>query len=205
MTSRYIDFDLSGFVYDPQHFRELSETELGQAVLKFMLDDINVVRMQTATELERVAVEPLGTWLVRLFGEEASDDRFKQYVGHIGRQIMEYLGYFHDRKGLQITRLNLFSSGSGYRKTPKPAGTMRITREQREAWLKNTANDDFNIWLNDQVRIDGKLDLERLYEIARQWNVDKRYDNLNPGQQRMNIGVALRKVVPASVYKAKAD
>lgn len=189
----YIDFDLTGFIYDPQHFRELAETELGQEILKFMTHPINVVRMQTATELERVAVEPLGKYLVKEFGEDVIDDRLKQMIGHMARQIMEHIGYQHDRKSLQITRPGLFSSGSTYRNDVK--SEMRITKEQREAWLKNTAQSPFNKWLDEQVRTDGKLDLKKLYEVAEKHGVTKRFEHLNPGQQRMNIGVLLRKKV----------
>jgi len=189
----HADIDMTGFKYAPQHFRELAETELGQEILKFMTHPINVVRMQTATELERVAVEPLGKYLVKEFGEDVIDDRVKQMIGHMAKQIMEHIGYQHDRKSLQITRPGLFSSGSTYRNDIK--SEMRITKEQREAWLKNTAQSPFNKWLDDQVRTDGKLDLKKLYEVAEQHGVTKRYDHLNPGQQRMNIGVLLRKKV----------
>ncbi|MGR9185837.1 hypothetical protein ACU8L2_23720 [Rhizobium leguminosarum] len=192
---KYIDFDLTGFGYDPQHFRELHESELGQAIHAFMTHPVNVVRMQTATELERVAVEPLGKYLVTEFGEDVGDDRVKQHIGHLARQIMEYIGYQHDRKALQITRPGLFASGSTYRDGAKPE--MRITKEQRENWLKNTAASPFNKWLDAQVRTDGKLDLDKLYAVAEKHGVTKRYDHLNPGQQRMNIGVLLRKKVKA--------
>ncbi|MDK4728764.1 hypothetical protein [Rhizobium phaseoli] len=189
----YIDFELTGFVYDPQHFRELRESELGQAVYEFMVHPVNVVRMQTATELERVAVEPLGKYLVEEFGEDVVDDRVKQYIGHLARQIMECIGYKHDRKALQITRPGLFSSGSTYRNEAKPE--MRINAEQRAAWLKNTSQSPFNQWLDGQVRTNGKLDLAKLYAVAKKYGIEKRYDHLNPGQQRMNIGVLLRKKV----------
>jgi hypothetical protein len=70
---------------------------------------------------------------------------------------------------------------------------MKITPEQRQAWLEKTAKSGFNVWLDQQVKgPDGKLDLERLYEVARRYGIEKRYDHLNPGQQRMNIGVMLR-------------
>ncbi|MCU0883294.1 MAG: hypothetical protein MUF14_11580, partial [Hyphomonadaceae bacterium] len=60
-------------------------------------------------------------------------------------------------------------------------------------WLQQTAKSPFNVWLDRQVRApDGKLDLERLYEVAQRFGIAKRYDHLNPGQQRMNIGVMLR-------------
>lgn len=197
----YTDFDLTKFRYEPQNFQELYMSELGKAVVEFMTHPVNVLRMQVATDLERVAVEPLGKWLALEFGEEAADDRFKQFVGHIARQVMEHIGYQHDRKSLQITRPNLFASGSGYRKQAKPAGGMRITSEQRKAWLQKTANGPFNVWLDKQVKVDGNLDLERLYAVAAQYGITKRYDHLNPGQQRMNIGVALRKIVPKEVYE----
>ena len=48
-----------------------------------------------------------------------------------------------------------------------------ITREQREAWRKNTADSPFNRWLDGQVkRQDGSLDLNRLYAIARKWDIE---------------------------------
>jgi hypothetical protein len=43
---------------------------------------------------------------------------------------------------------------------------------------------------------DGTLDLEKLYSVARRYGIEKRYDQLNPGQQRVNIGVMLRTRVP---------
>lgn len=198
---KYQGFDLTGFTYDPQHFRELAETELGQAVLEFLTHPYNIIRMITASDLDRVAVEPLAPFLVQEFGEEATDDRLKQFIGHAARQILEHVQFAHDRKNLQITRPSLFSSGSGYRREGQERSTMRVTKEQREAWLARTANDDFNVWLNAQVRVDGKLDLDRLYAVAEKYGIAKRYDHLNPGQQRMNIGVILRRIVPADTYK----
>jgi len=194
----YVDFDLSGFTYDPQHFNQLHESELGQAIYAFMTHPVNVVRMQTATELERVAVEPLGKYLVKEFGEDVVDDRVKQHIGHLARQIMEHIGYSHDRKALQITRPGLFASGSTYRSDTKPE--MRITAEQRAAWLANTAASPFNKWLDAQVKPHGKLDLDKLYSVAKKHGIEKRYDHLNPGQQRMNIGVLLRKKVNPVTY-----
>ena len=162
-------------------------------IYTFMTHPVNVIRMQTATELERVAIEPLGKYLVKEFGEDVVDDRVKQHIGHLARQIMEYIGYRHDRKALQITRPGLFASGSTYRSDSKPE--MRISAEQRAAWLKNTAQSPFNKWLDSQVKLDGQLDLNKLYAVAKKYGVEKRYDHLNPGQQRMTIGVLLRKRV----------
>jgi hypothetical protein len=73
---------------------------------------------------------------------------------------------------------------------------MKVTPEQRAAWVANTRDDKFNTWFNPQVRnVDGTLNLEKLYAVAGQHGVTARYDHLNPGQQRMNIGKLLRKRV----------
>jgi hypothetical protein len=85
---------------------------------------------------------------------------------------------------------------------------MRVTPEQREAWLRDTAASPFNRWLNAQVRnLYGTLDLDKLHAVAMEFGVDKRdrYAHLNPGQQRMSVGNLLRKIVPESTYLSAAD
>ena len=68
-----------------------------------------------------------------------------------------------------------------------------------EAWLEKTSASPFNVWLNAKVRnADGSLDLDRLYETARAYGIKNEYRHLNPGQQRMNVGMQLRKKVPES-------
>lgn len=187
-------------VYVPQNFRDLYETQFGQALWDFMRREDNLIRMETASMLERPSVEPLAPNLILEFGDQIKDDRCKQMVGHMARQVMEALGYKLDRKSMRITRPNLFTTGTTY----IPAGSsraMKITKEQREAWAKNTRNSPFNQWLDAQVKnADGSLNLDALYRVAQKYGLDKRYDSLNPGQQRMNIGVQLRKIVPPSEY-----
>jgi hypothetical protein len=59
--------------------------------------------METATWLERAAVEPLASGLVAEFGDSVRDDRTKQMIGHMTKQIMAALGYEIDRSSLRIT------------------------------------------------------------------------------------------------------
>ncbi len=198
--------DLFNLNYDPQNFRDLAETELGAELWAFLRHPHNVIRMETATQLDRAAVEPLADGLVDMFGDQARDDRTKQMVGHMVRQIMEALGYEIDRSGLRITRPSLFTSGATYRRPGRGERAMKITREQREAWVRNTRTSAFNVWLDEQVKHpDGTLDLDKLHAVAESYGIEKRYDRLNPGQQRMNIGLLLRKRVPAEIYETSAS
>jgi len=196
--------ELQDLEYKPQNFRDLYETDLGEALWDFLKRPDNVVRMETATFLERAAVEPLAPGLLREFGPDVGEDRIKQMIGHMARHIMVEIGYVVERK-LRITRESLFTSAACYHKpNQKRDRSMRITREQREAWKQKTADSPFNRWLGEQVKnSDGTLNLDKLYEVARRYGVNNRYEHLNPGQQRMNIGVRLRKRVPESEYKAE--
>jgi len=191
--------DLSSVEYDPQQFRNIYETEYGQAIWRFLLRPDNVVRMQTATYFDRTAVEPLAEGLLAEFGVEVAEDRVKQYIGHAVRRIMESCGYHLDRQGMRITRESLFTSASRYRSASDRA--MFISPDSRRKWMEKTANSPFNRWLDPQVKnANGTLDLDKLYAVARRWGIEERYDHLNAGQTRMNIGVRLRTVVPVEEY-----
>jgi hypothetical protein len=194
--------DVIDLAYNAQNFRDLFETDLGQAIWAFMKRPDNVVRMETATYLDRAAVEPLAPGLLRMFGPEIAEDRLKQMIGHMARQIMEALGFELDRSGLRITRESMFTTAARYR---EPSGardrSMKITQEQRRAWMEKTAASPFNLWLDARVKnSDGSLDLDRLYKIASSYGIKNDYRHLNPGQQRMTIGIMLRKQVPPAEY-----
>jgi len=84
---------------------------------------------------------------------------------------------------------------------------MQVTPAQRKSWRETTAQSPFNQWLDGQVRrADGSLDLARLHQIARSHGIEReqQYAHLNPGQQRMNIGNLLRRVVDVGEYEGPA-
>ena len=134
------DSRVSGLRYDPQNFSDLYKGG-GDGIWDFMRRYDNVIRMETATFLDRAAVEPLGPFLLEEFGADVNQDRYRQMIGHMARQIMEKLGYELDRSSLRLTRLNMFTTASPYRRRGEDRDrSMKITREQREAWAAKTAN-----------------------------------------------------------------
>lgn len=194
--------NLKALGYDAQNFSDLYNTDLGRDIWDFMKCHDNLIRMQTATFLERAAVEPLGPELLLRYGPDIAQDRLKQMIGHMARQIMLAMGYDLETKGLRITRPGMFTTATRYQQPDQVRDkTMKITAEQRAAWIKNTASGPFNRWLDSRVRRkDGTLDLKALYAVAEEYGISQRYDHLNPGQQRMNIGNRLRRKVDPSVY-----
>ena len=102
--------------YEPGHFENDFRTPLGQRVWAFLNRNESTVRMETATYLERPAIEALAPDLVAEFGEAIKADRPKQMTGSMVRQILEARGYQLDRQHVPIPshRRVLFSSGSRY-------------------------------------------------------------------------------------------
>jgi hypothetical protein len=101
--------------FDAGSFRELAESELGLALWAFLNAGDNLIRMETATYLERPAVQPLSPGLLVRFGEEVRQDRIKQMIGRMARQVMESHGYRIDRQNVRIpAEANVFSSGTRY-------------------------------------------------------------------------------------------
>lgn len=122
--------NLTNLEYDPRNFSDLYETKLGREIWHFMRRSDNVVRMATASFLRRPAVEPLSPGLLEEFGPAVGEDRLKQMIGHMARQVMEAVGYQIEqpRRSIRITRENLFSSGARYRRP----GDSRARRPPRE-------------------------------------------------------------------------
>jgi hypothetical protein len=104
--------------YEPAQFKALFESEIGSPLWAFMNEPDNVLRMETASYLNRPAVEPLSPGLVERFGREAvAQDRTKMMIGHMTKQIMQRRGYEHAAYDGRIrAEGNVFKFGSKYRK-----------------------------------------------------------------------------------------
>jgi hypothetical protein len=96
-------------------FAALYESEIGQRIWQHLNERDNLVRMETATALERPAAEGIEEPLLREFGEQVLNDRTKQMIGHMIRQIMEDRGYVIDVQNVKITTGAPFSRATRYK------------------------------------------------------------------------------------------
>jgi hypothetical protein len=102
------------FEIDAGRFSDQMDTDLGKAVVKFLTSHDNLIRMETASELHRPALEPLGPRLLEEFGAAVTDHRFKQFIGFVTRQIMEGRQFRLDAQGVKLAAGNLFTVASRY-------------------------------------------------------------------------------------------
>jgi hypothetical protein len=85
-----------------------------------------IIRMQTASDLKRPAVQPLIKFLLVKFAGRINpvkkDERFKikQMMGHMIRQVMEENGYEHDAYNVLVNdEYDYFSKASRYKEKKK--------------------------------------------------------------------------------------
>jgi hypothetical protein len=190
---------LSALEYQGRHFNHVSYI-IERALWAFLTRPDNLVRMETATSLERAAIEALSDPLITEFGIEIDQREVKQVIGHMVKQIMASLGYEAERT-LRITRPGLFTSGLAFRRI----GTSRdrsvpVTHEGRRARLSTVHGDAFGAWFDKQVRTEnGSVDFDRLAKLVCRWNIEFPLKTCrNPGQLIMVARILLRKCVPAS-------
>jgi len=91
----------------------------GRDLWVWMWRDDNIIRMETASDLNRVAVEPLQRFLLAEFDPTwVRQPRVKQMVGAMARQVLESRGYVWQGKNYKVPTGDLFTTGSKYRRTP---------------------------------------------------------------------------------------
>jgi len=101
--------------YNAGRFASTYELRNGRKIWDFLNEPENIIRMETATYLSRPAAEPLSPFLVGQFGEVVKEDRMKQMIGHMIRQVLEARDYRVDRSNVRINRAeNIFVSATRY-------------------------------------------------------------------------------------------
>ena len=85
-----------------------------QEVWDYLHERDNVLRMQTASELGRPAVEALAKRLVERFAPWVEQPRIKRMVGHMTLQVMDANGFKLLKKGARVRVGGLFQRASLY-------------------------------------------------------------------------------------------
>ena len=101
--------------YEAMNFSDLFATKLGRDLWTQLQRPETILAMRVASKLRRPAVEAIGDELLARFGAGVRENRVKQMIGHMVRQVMEAEGYSLDAQRIPIRFDDLFSTGSRYR------------------------------------------------------------------------------------------
>lgn len=184
------------------------------ALLSVMIRNWGPIFSQHLARTERSHADLALQFRNRMAHEQEISDDDLTHALDIGARLLSAIGAEAESNRLESRRDALLSKryAAAPIKTPghepKAKGqaessrekVMSVTAEQRAAYQSNPDNKIWKQWVDDRVCVDGKMDLERLYSLAREYGITKRYDGLNPGQQRMNIGNQLRRRVPKELW-----
>lgn len=94
---------MSTFPYIPGVFATLAASPLGIELWTFLNSPESRLRMRTASDLGRPALEAVEELLLEKFDDQVLEDRVKQMIGHMTRQVMEHEGYVIDAKDVKMT------------------------------------------------------------------------------------------------------
>lgn len=100
-------------LYSPDKFASLAATPLGSQLWSFLNSDSAVACLETASRLGKPAVEGIEEDLLRQFGAKVMDDRVKQMIGHMVRQVMESREWVLDQSDVKVQSIP-FTKASRY-------------------------------------------------------------------------------------------
>ncbi len=123
MRIKYMKKELS---YKPANFLDVygkKGSTFGRRLWKFLCKPDNIIRLETASELGRPAVEGLVPLLEEKFKKQMQNDRVRQMTGHMIRQIMEQgCGFILTHQNNKVRTGTLFSRASKYRRPQTRGG-----------------------------------------------------------------------------------
>jgi len=102
--------------YNPQQFQSTYSTPLGHDLWDFLNEHDNVIRLETASELKRPALEALATRISDKFRLTKKDKREKQLIGHMTRQVLRSRNFELDAHHIKVRNGDLFTYASRYMK-----------------------------------------------------------------------------------------
>jgi hypothetical protein len=99
--------------YDAGSFTDI-DSVWGRQLWTF-LNEANIIQsMIEASDNKRPAAEAIAHALVERFGNDIKQDRVKQFIGYLIRQVMEQNGYSHTAYGQKTKENPVFVKASRY-------------------------------------------------------------------------------------------
>lgn len=86
----------------------------GKQLWEFLNEPIIMRSMTDASDDKRPAAEAIASELLERFGDDIKQDRVKQFIGFLIRQVMEQNGYSHTAYGQQTKDNPVFVKASVY-------------------------------------------------------------------------------------------
>ncbi len=107
--------------FNARSFAELSKRPEGEKLWLFLNNEHAKIKMMTASDHDRPALEAVAKDLINKFGDQFAKsyphhDRFKQMAGAMTRQVMETAGYVLVCRGVPLLSGAPFSRASKYHK-----------------------------------------------------------------------------------------
>ena len=99
--------------YDAGKFTDIASV-WGKRLWDFLNEPTIVHLMTNASDNNRPAAEAIASELFERFGDDIKQDRVKQFIGFLIRQVMEQNGYSHTAYGKQTKENPVFVKASTY-------------------------------------------------------------------------------------------
>lgn len=140
--------------YNPDEFKEIFESQIGQSIWEYLNSDDGKAKMQTASDLGQPAEGAVNDVLFTQFGKEMNEYDVHEAISHMVKHIMESLDYrLIERK--QHSFRNLFPIWSTrYSKSKYPRSVMDIIQIGRTQVFK-----PYKTWLERKDTNDAIFDI----------------------------------------------
>jgi hypothetical protein len=171
--------------YKADKFADFYSTPLGQALWNFLNQDVIVARMEAASELGKPAVAGIEVPLLEKFGAAILDDRPKQALGHMVRQILEARGWVLDQGNVGIYSVP-FIKGTRYKRpnrlvfhvfrSPSEPRQLCLTHTREGKLLPPAANGKWTYWTSFETPLQAAIGFNIMdFDALRHEVLDKGY------------------------------
>lgn len=105
--------------FDESYFGDLGRSTLAEQLWRFLNAEENVIRLIVASELRHVALDGVVLALEKKFGAVLKDNRVRQMIGAMVKQVMAPRGWGVAEKSIKVRFGEYFTVAARYEQTKK--------------------------------------------------------------------------------------